>query len=303
MPSMEAGPQRFERIDLHAHSRYSDGELSPAELVALAAQRRIELFALTDHDTMAGCAEAAQECARQGIAFLHGSELTALWRGREIHIVGLRLAPDSSALTAHLRGVVAQRVERIRAIGARLERCGLPGAELVDAVLALPGTPTRLHLARLLVARGHAEDVDDAFRRWLARGQRAAVPAEWPGIEAALEAIAAAGGLAVLAHPQRYQLSTGTLGELCGEFRDAGGQGIEVSLPGLSPNDASRLASLARRYGLAGSCGSDFHFPGLPWRPLGRFAKLPEGVVPITERLDSASSGSVATASHAPSAP
>jgi 3',5'-nucleoside bisphosphate phosphatase len=300
MPSMEAGPQRFERIDLHAHSLYSDGELSPVELVAAAGQRQVELFALTDHDTMAGCAEAARECARHGIAFLHGSELTALWRGREIHIVGLRLDPQSPVLAAQLQAVVARRIERVRAIGARLMRCGLPGAEIVDAVLALPGTPTRLHLARQLVARGHARDVDEAFHRWLARGQRAAVPPEWPGIEAALGAIAAAGGLAVLAHPQRYQLSAGALGELCAEFRDAGGQGIEVSLPGLSPNDASRMASLARRYGLAGSCGSDFHFPGLPWRPLGRFAKLPEGVVPITERLGSALPGSGATASRAP---
>ena len=303
MTPMDSGPQPYQRIDLHTHSTCSDGALSPTELVELAATRQVQLLALTDHDTLAGCAAAAQACAAHGIAFLYASELTALWRGREIHIVGLRLDPQSAVLTAHLRGVLAQRIERIRAIGAKLDRCGLAGADMAAAVLAQPGTPTRLHLARLLVEQGHAADIDAAFQRWLARGQRAAVPAEWPAMEAAVGAIGAAGGLAVLAHPHRYKVSAGVLAELCGEFREAGGQGIEVSLPGLSPADASRTASLARRFGLAGSCGSDFHVPGLPWRPLGRFVKLPEGVVPITERLDLASAGSVATASHAAMGP
>ena len=275
----------YERIDLHTHSTCSDGALSPAELVALAATRQVQLLALTDHDTLVGCEAAAQACAANGIAFLYASELTALWRGREIHIVGLRLDPTSPVLAAHLAGVFEQRFARIRAIGAKLERLGLEGGAIVDSILARPGTPTRLHLAQALVARGHAADVEEAFKRWLAQGQRAAVAAEWPGIDAAVGAITAAGGLAVLAHPHRYKVSAGALRDLCGQFRDAGGAGIEVSLAGMGPGDASQAASLARRFGLAGSCGSDFHIPGLPWRPLGRFVKLPEGVVPITERL------------------
>ena len=285
MASMDAATHSYNRIDLHTHSSCSDGSLRPGELVALAATRQVELLALTDHDTMAGCAEAAQACAQQQIDFLCSSELTALWRGREVHIVGLRVDPASEALVAHLRGVLAQRVERIRAIGVKLTRCGLDGEAIAAEVLALPGTPTRLHLARALVARGHAKDEDYAFKRFLARGQKAAVAAEWPGVEAAVAVIAAAGGMAVLAHPHRYQVSAGALRELCAQFRDCGGQGIEVSLAGMGPGDASRAASLARRFDLAGSCGSDFHIPGLPWRPLGRFAKLPEGVTPITARL------------------
>lgn len=288
---MDCLRRAYERIDLHTHSSCSDGALTPRELVDLAATRQVQLLALTDHDTVAGCADAARACAERHIEFLNGSELTALWRGREIHIVGLRLDPASPTLADHLRGVVQQRIERVRAIGVKLTQCGLAGEELVAEVLAQPGTPTRAHLAHLLVARGHAVDVDDAFRRWLARGRRAAVAAHWPGIEVAVAAITGAGGLAVLAHPHRYKVSAGTLAELCREFREAGGQGIEVSLPGMSPNEASRVASLARRFDLAGSCASDFHAPGLPWRPLGRFAKLPEGVVPLTERLGLASPG------------
>ena len=300
MASVDLNPQCYERIDLHTHSSCSDGVLSPAELVALAATRQVQLLALTDHDTMAGCAAAARACAAQHIEFLYGSELTALWRSHEIHIVGLRLDPASGQLAAHLRGVLAQRVARIRAIGARLTRCGLAGEAMAEAVLERSGTPTRLHLARLLVEQGHAADEDAAFRRWLGRGQRAAVAAEWPGLEATIAAISAAGGLAVLAHPHRLKASAKALAELCGEFRDAGGAGLEVSLPGMSPAAASRAAALARRFGLAGSCGSDFHLPGLPWRPLGRFAKLPEGIVPMPERLGLQPGRAVPAAAHAP---
>jgi 3',5'-nucleoside bisphosphate phosphatase len=300
MAFMNLNPQRYERIDLHTHSSCSDGALSPAELVALAAARQVQLLALTDHDTVAGCAVAAQACAAQCIDFLCSSELTSLWRGHEVHIVGLRLDPASPVLAVHLKGVQAQRVARIRAIGARLTRSGLAGDAMAETVLAGSGTPTRLHLARLLVERGHAADEEEAFGRWLGRGQRAAVAAEWPGVEAAIGAIGAAGGMAVLAHPHRLKVSAGTLAELCGQFREAGGVGLEVSLAGMSPAAASRAATLARRFGLAGSCGSDFHVPGLPWRPLGRFAKLPEGIVPMHERLGLQPGCTAPRTAHAP---
>ena len=299
---MDSALPEFERIDLHTHSCWSDGALSPQELVALAAARSVQLLALTDHDTTQGCAVAARDCAERNIRFLHGCELTASWRGREIHIVGLRLDPLAAALQQHLAGVRDLRIERVQRIGERLAHAGLPGREIVQEVLSLPGTPTRLHLAAALVARGHARDIDDAFDRWLGTGARAGVSIAFPPVEAALGAISAGGGVGVLAHPQRYKLSGGALGELCGQFRALGGEGIEVSLPGLSPNAGARLASLARRFGLAGSCGSDFHAPGAPWRPLGRFAKLPEGVVPITERLGLSGPGAAATGPHAQSA-
>lgn len=285
MASVDTAPQPFERIDLHAHSSWSDGVLTPAELVALAASRSVQLLALTDHDTMAGCEEARAACEAAQIAFLYGSELTSLWKGREIHVVGLRLDPAARALAAHLDDVRRRRRERIEGIGVKLGANGLPGAEISAAVLARPGTPTRLHVARELVQRGIAADEDDAFRRWLGKGQPAHVAPAWPTVAATVAAICAAGGAAVLAHPHRYKLSAGGLRELCAEFRNAGGEGIEVSLPGMGAGDADRAASLARRFGLAGSCGSDFHVPGVPWRPLGRFAKLPEGVVPMFERL------------------
>ncbi len=241
---------------------------------------------------------------RDNIDFLYGSELTALWRGREIHIVGCASIPTPAALKDHLHGVLQQRIERVRAIGAKLTRAGLAGEAMVAEVLELQGTPTRLHLASLLVARGHAKDVDAAFERWLGTGKRAARARAVAGHRAGHWRHPGRRGTR-RCWPIRTATSSlaGALSELCRQFREAGGAGIEVSLPGLSPKDAARAASLARRFDLAGSCASDFHAPGLPWRPLGRFAKLPEGIVPITERLGLASPGTAATTSHAPPAP
>jgi len=109
--------------------------------------------------------------------------------------------------------------------------------------------------------------------------------AQWPGLAQTVECIAAAGGLAVLAHPHRYPLKAAHLDDLVRDFKAAGGAALEVSLAGMSPAAADRAATLARRHALAGSIGSDFHEPDLPWRPLGRFYKLPDRIEPITTLL------------------
>jgi 3',5'-nucleoside bisphosphate phosphatase len=272
------------RIDLHTHSHHSDGMLSPAELVGLAAQRQVGILALTDHDTVAGCAEARSACEAAGICFVAGVELSCQWRDRGIHIVGLGLDPADGALLAHCEAVLAQRCERIEAMAQRLTRAGLPGAALAAAA-RLARSPTRTHLARALVDLGLVPDLEQAFARWLKRGRPGYVHAPWPQLPTAVQCIVGAGGIAVLAHPHRYSLSAGVLRELVADFKQAGGEAIEVSLAGMAPKDAERMASLARRYQLAGSVGSDFHEPDLPWRPLGRFAKLPDLITPIAARL------------------
>jgi 3',5'-nucleoside bisphosphate phosphatase len=272
------------RIDLHTHSTCSDGLLSPSALVALAARREIELLALTDHDTIEGCAAAGSACAASGIRFVPGVELSCEWREREIHVVGLRLDPASATLIAHCALAHQRRRERMRAMARRLTHAGLPGEALAEAAMAAP-SPTRTHLARALCRHGISDDVQQAFDRWLKRGRPGYVAAQWPTLAAAVRCILDAGGVAVLAHPHRYPLSSGVLRELAGDFKAAGGEGIEVSLAGMGAKDANRIAALARRHGLAGSIGSDFHEPDLPWRPLGRFDKLPDLILPITARL------------------
>jgi hypothetical protein len=273
-------------IDLHTHSHFSDGTLAPAELVSRAAARNVRVLALTDHDTTAGLPEARTACAAADIGFVTGVEVTAGWRGQELHVVGLDVDTDSSALQDHLAAIVSTRRARVAAIGEKLRRQKrFAETDPTQGVLESHAVPTRTHVARAIAQAGLAKSVQDAFDRYLGRGCQGYVPQEWPPLADAIAAIRAAGGHAVLAHPHRYRLSAGALRNLCAEFRDGGGTALETSLPAMSPNDAARLASLAREHALAGSAGSDFHEPGQPWRPLGRFAKLAEGVEPLLPRL------------------
>jgi len=276
------------RVDLHLHSNHSDGVLTPTDLMALCAARRVEWAALTDHDTTRGCAEAAVACAALGIRYTAGVEVTLGWRGQELHLIGLAFEREHPVLQQHLSNVRHLRHERLLEIGRRLQRKSGIAAETITEQLCAnsrPESPTRLHLARALVAAGHATDVNHAFSRWLARGQPGYVPAEWPNLETTMTALAAAGARCVLAHPHRYKLSAGALRALLGEYRELGGHAIEVSIGGMSPNDLDRLATLARRFGLLASTGSDFHDPNTPWNTPGRFAKLPADLEHVAVRL------------------
>jgi len=272
--------------DLHLHSHHSDGKLAPAALMQWVAAQGVTLAALTDHDTVRGCAEAEQTCAVLGMGFVPGVEITAGWQGQELHVLGLGIDPSSDALNHHLSTVRNLRHARLIEIGRRLERKKqLVVGEAIEVLCKTHDSPTRLHLARLLVERGVAQDVAQAFDHWLGRGQAGYAPAEWPALESAIKAILDAGGQPVLAHPHRYKISAGALRRLLGEFSRAGGLGMEVSVGGMSSNDFERLTQLARANGLVGSTGSDFHDPAIPWNPPGRFVKLPPDLEHVAARL------------------
>ena len=272
--------------DLHLHSHHSDGVLEPAALVELCAARGVSLLALTDHDTVEGCAAAQAACLVHGLRAVTGVEISCEWSGQTLHVIGLGFNADDAALAGLLADIRQRRSTRIAEMGERLERKGrLPGRALAAAVLAGAAVPTRLHLAKALVAAGHAGNIGEAFSRWLVRGRAGHAPASWPALGAVIAALRAAGGRAVLAHPHRYQVSAGGMRRLLGEFRAAGGEAMEVAVGGIGPGDLERLATLARNHGLAGSTGSDFHDPAMPWNPPGRFAKLPAGLEPLAARL------------------
>jgi predicted metal-dependent phosphoesterase TrpH len=272
-------------VDFHTHSHFSDGVLAPAALVERARMRNVGTLALTDHDTTAGLAEARDACNAAGIRFVPGVELSANWRGQTIHIVGLRVNESHAGFNSHLDAVLARRQTRLREIGERLEnRARLPGRELA-ACAASATAPTRLHLARLLVERGHARNTQEAFDRWLNRDKAGHVPAEWPSLAAAMTVLRDSEAIPVLAHPHRYRLSAGGLRELTAAFVQEGGAALEASMAGMSPNDADRIASLCRRFKLLASMGSDFHDPAVPWNPLGRWLKLASGLDPVTNLL------------------
>jgi 3',5'-nucleoside bisphosphate phosphatase len=268
-------------IDLHTHSNCSDGSLTPGELIARAAAAGVEVLALTDHDTVAGLEEAQHVACSSGLILVPGVEISAAWRAQTIHVLGLWIDPAAPELRRMLSAQEERRRVRMRKICARLDKLGLPGANLLAAVQASPGVPTRAHLAHAMVAAGHVERADQAFRRFLGAGKSANVAADWPALQTVVGWVTAAGGVATLAHPARYALSASARRRLLTDFAAAGGSGLEVVTGSNGAHHVEALSMLAVNYGMTGSVGSDFHSPQFPWNSLGRLAKLPHCVAPV----------------------
>ncbi len=268
-------------IDLHTHSNCSDGSLSPAALIERAAAAGVDVLALTDHDTIAGLDEAQRAASGLALRLVPGVEISAAWAEQSIHVLGLWIDPSSVELRSVLHAQGELRRMRMRKICARLEKLRLPGAALLAAVESNPGLPTRAHLAAAMVAGGHVETHDAAFRKYLSKGKTAHVAAQWPALEAVVGWIRAAGGVASLAHPARYALSAGARRRLLADFAAAGGTSLEVVTSCNGAQDVDTCAALAVKHGLLGSVGSDFHSPQAAWNPLGRSLKLPECVTPV----------------------
>lgn len=259
------------KIDLHSHTYYSDGQLSPAELVARAQQMQVDVLAITDHDTLNGLAEAHQTCAQLGhpLAIIDGVEISTGWHNFDIHIVGLNVDTDSPSLQAFLAEQETRRADRAGLIAAKLEQCGFVGVLDKARGLAGPGQLTRAHFARVLVNDFGVASMDTAFKKYLGKGKRAAVKAHWPTMAEAIDAIQAAQGQAVLAHPAHYDMTAKWLRRLVAEFATAGGDGIEIAAPAAGQQKSVLINELAAEHQLKASSGSDFHFPSR-WRELGK---------------------------------
>jgi hypothetical protein len=275
------------KADLHCHSSVSDGLLPPAEVAHRAADRGLELWSLTDHDEVAGLAEARAVAEARGVRFLDGSEISISWRDdASFHVVGLGIDPAHPALVAGLKGIRDGRDGRARRIAAELEKAGIHGAYEGAARYAEKASlVSRAHFARFLVEKKIAPDVKSVFEHYLAKGKPGYVPHEWATLEDALAWIADAGGVAVLAHPLRYRVGRDELRAFLGEFKDRGGQGIEVACGAHTPEEVQECARLARHFGLKASVASDFHGPGESYADLGMTPPLPEDLVPIWRDL------------------
>jgi len=251
--------------DLHCHSTRSDGLLTPADVVRRAASRGVDVLALTDHDEVAGLAEAREAARAAGISFIDGSELSVTWGGETVHVVALGIDPDNVELNEGLAAVRSGRDSRARRIGDALEQSGIPDA--------FEGASTFVTSPRL-ISRTH-------FARYLTSGKPGYVPHAWATLAQVVGWIHGAGGQAVIAHPGRYKLTGSELRALIAEFRDLGGDALEVVSPSHTGAQFAEFAALARSHGLKASCGSDFHGIGESRLDFGDLPPLPAGVEPV----------------------
>jgi len=275
----------MQRYDLHSHSTYSDGLLTPEALVHRAALRGVDVLALTDHDDTGGLPEASAAAEEAGIELIHGAELSVSWESHTVHVIALRIDAANATLATGLASIRSGRDARARRIAAGLAEAGIPDAyEGARKFVTSDRLISRTHFARFLVEAGHAKETKDVFRKFLTPGKPGYVKHAWATLSDAVDWIHAAGGVAVVAHPGRYKISPTGMRRLLGEFRDAGGDGIEVLSPSHTPAQFAEYGTLARVFGLAASCGSDYHGPGEGWLDLGDLPALPAGITPIWSR-------------------
>ena len=255
--------------DLHLHTNFSDGTYSPEELVAQAKRFGFSAIALTDHDTVEGCARTEQACREAGIEFIPGSELTAEHDDNELHILGYFLDTQNPRLLAELAQFQTVRQNRIREMVAKLNQLKVPLD--ADKVFALANcrSPGRPHVARALVQGGFCSSSDEAFERFLKKNRPAWVGKFKISAADAIELIHHAGGVAVFAHPGLNRAD-----EVIPDLVEAGLDGIECFHTKHSPTTANHYVSIAKRFNLLITGGSDCH--GLTkGKPLIGTMKLP----------------------------
>lgn len=251
------------KYDLHSHTTFSDGRLTPPELLDRAVEKGVDVLAITDHDTL-GALPVAREYIKQQdlpIELINGVEISTTWHSFEIHIVGLNVDDSNLEFQERLAGQIRYREERAKEIGRRLERAGIPDAYENAVRIANGAAISRSHYAKYLIEIGKAGNFGDVFKKYMKRGKTGYVPSQWIDIATAVKWIHDAGGIAVMAHPSRYDMTTKWLKRLLGEFKKAGGDAMEVCLCPQSMDDRTKLGQMSLDFGLMASVGSDFHFP------------------------------------------
>lgn len=272
--------------DLHCHSTISDGTLTPETLAARAKANGVELWSLTDHDEVAGQHRAMAAARELGMPYLTGTEISVTFANVTVHIVGLGFDPDHPAMVQGLAATRGGRGERAREMSDQLAKAGIPGA--YEGSLKYVGNPeliSRTHFARYLVEAGACKDTNEVFRKYLTEGKPGFVPHRWASLGNAVGWIREAGGVAVIAHPARYDHSPTQEYALFSEFKAHGGQAVEVVTGSHSPSEYVKYADMAIEFGLAASRGSDFHSPEESHCDLGSLPFLEGRLTPVWELL------------------
>lgn len=270
------------KVDLHCHSNVSDGVLVPEAVAKYAHGSGVDVWALTDHDEVGGIATARAAARELGMRFVAGVEISITWANSTVHIVGLQINEQDPTLVKGLADTRSGRDARGREIAAQLEQAGIHGA--YEGALKYVGNPdlmSRTHFARYLVEVGVANNTPDVFRKYLTEGKPGYVPHRWASLGEAVGWIRAAGGVAVIAHPGRYKISTTAEGALFDEFKQLGGTAIEVVTGSHTPDQYPQYAEQARRYGFLASRGTDFHAPGENRVEFAQLPPLPGNVTPV----------------------
>jgi predicted metal-dependent phosphoesterase TrpH len=228
-------------VDFHSHTNESDGTLPPQALADFMGERNVEVFSISDHDTLSAYGRFAP---RDGARVVTGIEINTTYAGNEVHVLGYRIPTDSGPLVAMVERMVMQ-----------LQRAGY-GITVEDVLREAPVAKAlgRPHVAKALIRAGMAPDVEWAFRMLLRRGMPGYVPSTHVTPQEAISTIRAAGGIAVLAHPGRLKDRA-----LVDELVQAGLQGLEVFYPLHGADDVREFREKAARYGLVMTAGADFH--------------------------------------------
>ncbi len=263
-------------IDLHSHSYYSDGVLSPESLIRMANEAGCDIFSLTDHDSVEGLTEAKIESEKIGLNLISGVEISATWSNSTIHIVGLGIDEKNITLLDGLNQHKELRLNRAVRMARGLSGAGIYGALEKTQKLALGGMITRTHFAQMLIQEGICKDMKSVFRRYLTAKKPGGVSVKWASFVDVIDWIHVAGGVAVIAHPFRYRMTNTKIKRMMSDLKDAGCDGVEV-VTGTSTSDEITLTNKwANEFGFLSSCGSDYH--GWPNQriQIGNLQELPE---------------------------
>jgi len=269
-------------VDLHCHSTVSDGLLSPAEIATRAHQHGVDVWALTDHDEISGVSVAREVAKNLGMQHIAGVEISVTWAKKTIHIVGLQIDETNPDLVQGLYDTRHGREKRAMQIGDMLAEVGIPNA--FQGALRYVGNPdliSRTHFARYMVEDGYCTDVSDVFKNYLVEGKPGYVEHRWSSLQNAVQWIKGAGGVAVVAHPGRYDLTQLEMAAFLDEFKQHGGTGLEVVTGSHTPDQFIEYAKVAQQYGFLASRGSDFHGPGESRTELGSLPPLPPNLTPV----------------------
>ena len=264
----------------------SDGTLTPEQLAVRAKANGVELWALTDHDEVGGQDRALAAAQAAGMKYLTGVEISITFANKTVHIVGLGFDAHNEQLKQGLHQTRGGRGERAKEMSDGLAKVGIHGAN--ESTLKDAGNHeliSRTHFARFLVEAGACQDTNEVFRRFLTEGNPGYVPHRWATLKDAVQWIVQAKGMAVIAHPARYGFTPNEEFALFTEFKNHGGQGVEVVTGSHSVAEYVTYADMAKEFDLFASRGSDFHSPSESRIDLGTLPWLPGQLTPVWEAL------------------